>query len=98
MHWLLAASIVLPLVGVRDRRDRSPTASTNEARDRLQRNLGTVYEHALKVFETIEISSRYLDEMLDGVTDEQIRATEAGYQPAPARAAPTRCRNSPTSG
>ncbi len=53
--------------------------SEAEARDRLQRNLGTVYEHALKVLETIELSSRYVDEMLDNVSDEDIRVSEPGF-------------------
>ena len=69
-----------------------------EARDRLQRNLGTVYEHGLKVFETFEITSRYLDELLSDVTDEQIRADEATLQCAAARLHRHACRSSPTSG
>ena len=31
------------------------------------------------MFETIELTSRYLDELLDDVTDEQIRADEADF-------------------
>ena len=61
-----------------------------EARDRLQRNLGTVYEHALKVFETFELSSRYLDEMLNDVSRS---STSAPTKPTSTAG----CKRSPTS-
>ena len=35
-----------------------------DARDRLDRDLGRIYEHALKVFETFDLCARYLDELL----------------------------------
>jgi signal transduction histidine kinase/ActR/RegA family two-component response regulator len=79
LHWLLAASIVLPVAGFAVGATISYRQHLDEARDRLQRNLGTVYEHALKVFETTEITSRYLDQLLGAVTDEQITAAEADY-------------------
>jgi two-component system NtrC family sensor kinase len=79
LHWLLAASIVLPLLGLAAGSVISYRQHEQEARDRLQRNLSTVYEHTLKVLETVELSSRYLDEMLAGLTDQQIRDNEAGY-------------------
>ena len=82
---------------VAGRHDLLPPASGRGA-DRLQRNLGTVYEHALKVFETVEIASRYLDEVLNDVADEQIRANEDDFQRAAASRSPTPCRSSPTSG
>ena len=72
-------SIVLPLAVFATGAAISYRQHLAEAHDRLQRNLGTVYEHALKVFETFEITSRYLDELLEDVTDEQIRANEADY-------------------
>ena len=50
-----------------------------DAQDRLQRNLGTVYEHALKVLETVELASRYLDEMLNDAADPDIRANEDAF-------------------
>ena len=77
-HWTLAAAIVFPLAVVAVGGTISYRQNEAEARDRLQRNLGTVYEHALKVLETIELSSRYVDEMLDNVTDEDIRVTRPG--------------------
>src|SRR3954447_9923242 len=79
LHWLLAPATAPPLPSF----SAAPTTSYREhqieARDRLQRNLGTVYEHALKVLETIELASRYLDEMLNDANDADIRANEADF-------------------
>jgi two-component system, NtrC family, sensor kinase len=79
MHWMLAAAIVLPLLVLIAGSAISWRQHQEEARDRLQRNLGTIYEHAQKVFETIELSARYLDELFENVSDEQTRASEAEY-------------------
>jgi two-component system NtrC family sensor kinase len=79
VHWLLAASIVLPIALFATGAVISYRAHQEEARDRLERNLGAVYEHSLKVFETIDLSSRYVDELFLNVSDEQIRAFEVDY-------------------
>ena len=80
MHWLLAAAIVLPVAVFAHRRgDLLSPAHRRKRTTACSATSRTVYEHALKVLETIELSSRYLDEMLDDVTDEQIRANEAGF-------------------
>src|SRR5437588_11485641 len=79
MHWLLAATIVLPLAVLGVGSVISYRQHEAEARDRLQRDLGTAYEHALKVFETFEISARYVDELFLYVSDAQIRAFESDY-------------------
>ena len=77
LHWLLAAAIALPLTIFAVAAMISYHQHWDEARDRLQRNLGTVYEHALKVFETIDLSARYVDELQLGLNNEQIRGSEA---------------------
>jgi two-component system, NtrC family, sensor kinase len=79
LHWLLAASIMLPLLGFAAGSVITYRQTEQDARDRLQRNLSTVHEHALKVLETIELASRYLDEVFGDVADQQIRDNEAGY-------------------
>ena len=79
LGWLLAASIALPIVIFAIGSIISYRAHMAEARDRLERNLSSVYEHALKVFETFELTARYLEEMLSEVTDEEIRAGEAVF-------------------
>lgn len=79
LHWLLATAIVLPVIGLVAGSFISYQQHEEEARDRLQRNLSTVHEHAVKVLETVELSSRYLDEMLLDVPDQRIRENEADY-------------------
>ncbi len=76
LHWLLAAAILLPIFVFAVGATISYRQHQVEARDRLQRNLATVYEHALKVFETIDVSARYVDELFLNVSDEQIRGSE----------------------
>src|ERR1043165_9053333 len=79
LHWLLAAAIALPLVIFAAAATISWREHQIEARDRLQRKLGTVYEHALKVLETVELADRYLDEMLNDANDPDIRANEDAF-------------------
>jgi len=79
LHWLLAAAIALPLVIFAVAATISWREHQIDARDRLQRSLGTVYEHALKVLETVELASRYLDEMLNDAADPDIRANEDAF-------------------
>jgi two-component system NtrC family sensor kinase len=79
LHWLLAAAIILPLLIFAVAATISYRQHQVEAQDRLQRNLGTVYEHALKVMETVELATRYLDEMLNDAADPDIRANEETY-------------------
>src|ERR1043166_5385796 len=79
MHWLLAAGIVLPIAVFATGSVISYRQQVAEAQDRLQRNLGTVYEHAVKVLETIELASRYLDQVFENVTADQIRSNEADF-------------------
>src|SRR3954468_552351 len=79
LHWLLAAAIALPLAIFAAAATISYREHQIEARDRLQRNLGTVYEHALKVLETVELAARYLNEMLNDASDPDILANEADF-------------------
>src|ERR1041384_7550393 len=79
LHWLLAAAIALPLAIFAAAATISYRQNQIDAQDRLQRNLGTVYEHALKVLETVELADRYLDEMLNDASDADIRANEDAF-------------------
>jgi two-component system, NtrC family, sensor kinase len=79
LRWLVAGSLVLPVAIFAIASAIAYRQTLLEARDRLDRNLNTAYEHALKVFETFDLSSRYLDEMIGDASDEQIRASEAQY-------------------
>src|ERR1043165_9098975 len=79
LHWLLAAAIALPLVIFAAAATISYRQNQLDAKDRLQRSLGTVYEHALKVLETVELADRYLDEMLNDANDPALRANEEPF-------------------
>src|ERR1041384_4810429 len=79
LHWLLLAAIALPLAIFAAAATISYRQQQIEAQDRLQRNLGTVYEHALKVMETVELSTHYLDEVLNDAADADIRANEEAF-------------------
>ena len=77
VRLLLAASILLPLALFMFASWVSHQQHLAEARDRVHRNLNTVYEHALKVFDTFELSARYLDEVTEEQSDADIRQDEA---------------------
>ncbi len=77
VRLLLTASILLPLALFAFASWVSYQQHLIEARDRVQRNLNTVYEHALKVFDTFELSARYLDELTANQSDAEIRQDEA---------------------
>ena len=75
----MALSVILPLTILAIAGWISYRDHFTEARDRLDRDLNRIYEHALKVFETFDLSSRYVDELLAGASNEEIRAEEAQY-------------------
>src|SRR5262245_28285619 len=77
VRLMLTASIILPIAIFAFAAWLSFHQHIADARDRVQRNLNTVYEHALKVFETFELSARYLDELTGDLNDAQIRKEEA---------------------
>jgi two-component system, NtrC family, sensor kinase len=79
LRVLLVGAMVLPVALYVVASTISYHQHFDEARDRLRRNLAIVHEHAQKVFETFEFASRYIDEMVDNASDEQIRANEAVY-------------------
>jgi len=79
LRALLVASIVLPILLFAIVAAISYRQHFIGARDRLERDLGRITEHALKVFETFELSAIYLDELIAGLTDEQIRNNEREY-------------------
>ena len=76
VRLLLTASILLPIAIFAFASWVSYQQHLDEARDRVQRDLNTIYEHALKVFETFELSSRYLDELTAASSDADISKNE----------------------
>ena len=79
LKLLIAASVILPLAIFAIASWISYDQHMTEASDRLQRTVGTMQEHAIKVFETFAISERYLEELFNDVPDTVIRDDEAAY-------------------
>ncbi len=79
LRLLIAASLALPLAIFLIASWLSYNRHFVEAEDRLQRTVSTMHEHAIKVFETFEISARYLEELFNNVSDANILADEQDY-------------------
>ena len=79
LRLLLVGSIVLPVAIFVVAAAVSYRQHFEDTRDRLNRNVAIVHEHAQKVFETFGFAALYMDEMIDDATDEHIRANEATY-------------------
>ena len=79
LRALLAASIVLPVLIFSGVSWTAYHRHFQDARERLETTLGVIHEHALKVFETFELTARYTDELFADVSDEQMIASEAHY-------------------
>ncbi len=79
LRLMIAATIAIPLLILAFSAWTSYKQHFVEATDRLQRTVGTMHEHANKVFETFEISERYLEEVFDDVSDADIKADAKDY-------------------
>ncbi len=79
MRLLIAGAVVLPIAIFLIAAWISYNQHIVEARDRLERTVAAMHEHAIKVFETFEISDRYLEEVFGNVSDDTIRINEADY-------------------
>ncbi|MEI7805817.1 MAG: ATP-binding protein [Hyphomicrobiales bacterium] len=79
LRMLLVASLLLPTVFFIVASVVSYQTHFTDAQDRLERTLGMVHEHAIKVFETFEISELYLEELFNEQSDDAIRANEAKF-------------------
>ncbi|MEP7029529.1 MAG: ATP-binding protein [Pseudolabrys sp.] len=79
LRFLIVASLLLPIVIFAIASWISYNQHFTDAQDRLQRTVNTMHEHAVKVFETFEISERYLEEMFNSIGDSYIRTEEKNY-------------------
>ena len=79
LRLLIVASLALPLAIFAIAAVISYNQHVDEATDRLERTVGIMQEHAIKVFETFQISERYLEELFADTDDAEIRADEAEY-------------------
>ncbi|HWK95918.1 MAG TPA: ATP-binding protein [Pseudolabrys sp.] len=79
LKLLIAAAVVFPVVIFAVAGWISYNQHIADARDRLQRTVDTLQEHAVKVFETFAISERYMEEMFNGLSDADISANQEEY-------------------
>ncbi|MBI1201532.1 MAG: response regulator [Rhodopseudomonas sp.] len=79
LRLLLWASLALPIAIFAVASWISYNQHVAEATDRLQRTVGIMQEHAIKVFETFAISERYLEELFADTNDNDIRRNEGDY-------------------
>ncbi len=77
MRLLLAASILVPLALFAYASWLNHQAAMRNAEDRLGRAVEVLQEHALRIFETVERSLAEADEVVRGLSDDEIRADEA---------------------
>lgn len=79
LHWLVALSLALPTMVFAISAWLSYGHHQLAARDRLQRDLSRLYEHALKVFETFDLSARYVAQVISDASNADMRAKEASF-------------------
>ena len=74
LQWMMAASVALPIT-LFVFASAVSYVSTHDTADReIERTLDVAHEHALKVFETIDRSLSEIDEMIDGISDADIKS------------------------
>ncbi len=73
---MMIASLVLPAVLFAFASWLNYRYTFEVADDRIERSLDIMHEHALKVFQTVEIAMSEVDEVTRGMTDDQVRAAQ----------------------
>lgn len=79
LQLLIVASVALPVAIFAVAAWISYNQHIAEATDRLQRTVGIMQEHAIKVFETFAISERYMEELFNNTSDDEIRLHQGDY-------------------
>jgi len=76
LRWMMAASVALPLALFAISAVISYTSTRDTADREIERALDIADVHALQLFETVEHSLAELNEIVRGMSDEEIRARE----------------------
>jgi len=76
LRWMMIASLALPFALFIVASLVSYTTTCNEADREIGRSLDVVHEHALKVLETIDGSLSEANEIIRGLSDDEIRRRE----------------------
>ena len=76
LQLMMIASLVLPAVLFVFASWLNYRYTFEVADDRIERSLDILHEHALKVFQTVEIAMSEVDEVTRGMTDDEVRAAQ----------------------
>ncbi|HEY7302013.1 MAG TPA: ATP-binding protein [Xanthobacteraceae bacterium] len=76
LQLMMIASIILPAVLFAFGAKLNYSQAQAAADERIERSLDILHEHALKVFQTVERAIAEVDEMLRGLSDQEIREQE----------------------
>lgn len=76
LYFLLAGAIILPVVVFLAAAYFAYQREDNEARIQLNSNVDILHEHAVKVFETLNLAAAHVDQLLYGLPDDEIRRRE----------------------
>src|SRR5215467_3500998 len=77
LQLMMVASVVLPVVLFAFASWESYDHEYAVADDRIERSLDILHEHTLKVFQTVERAIAEIDEVMRGMSDEEIRANQS---------------------
>ncbi|MGE3149111.1 MAG: ATP-binding protein, partial [Pseudorhodoplanes sp.] len=77
LRILAIAALVLPAMIFAIGGNISYERQLRDSRALLENTLGSIHEHALKVFDTFDLAARYTDELVDDLSDDDIVANEA---------------------
>ncbi|MFE1601857.1 hybrid sensor histidine kinase/response regulator [Methylobacterium sp. ID0610] len=80
LHLVVVAAVLLPLLVLATGGWLSYGSHRREAERRLERTLDVVREHAIKVFETADLVTRQVNQILGDLPDEAIRARGPEFQ------------------
>jgi two-component system, NtrC family, sensor kinase len=76
LQWMMAASLALPMALFLFASVVSYRSTLASADREIQRSLDVAYEHAMKVFETIDRSLSEINEMVRGLPDADVKSRE----------------------
>jgi two-component system NtrC family sensor kinase len=79
LRLIAALSLLGPLVVFTYATWANRQAIDAQANERIERSLDVLQEHALKAFQTVERSIAEINEVIRGLTDDQVRARESDF-------------------
>src|SRR4051812_38330078 len=78
LRLMMAATVIAPLVLFGAAAWQHYVALSTLADERIERSLDIAAEHAEKIFQSVEIALRSVDQITKGRTDQSLRLDQAG--------------------